>query len=160
MDEILTVLLGVFAGVVTSALLYVLGLIFTRIMLPWYQKVIYKGVDVSGEWSGTINHAERRRWSVTLNLEQHAHELKGTYTSISYLNGEERKVSTMNVSGEVWEGFVALKCRTISNRNLSFGSMLLKVNSGELTGHQIFRNLGSGSSEIFHKELTIQRRSE
>lgn len=127
-------------------------------MLPWYQSLIYKGVDVSGDWSGKIDHSERVHFSVALNLEQRAHDLKGTYTSVRYVNDEERTISTMNVSGEVWEGFVALKCRTISNRKLSFGSMLLKVNPEELTGHQIFRNIGRGNHEIFHKEVTLQRR--
>lgn len=160
MEELRTIALGVFAGVVTSALLYIFGLIFSRILVPWYQKVIYKGVDVSGEWTGTIDHSQRVHWSVKLDLEQNAHDLKGTYTSVRYVNDEERNLSTMNVTGEVWEGFVALKCRTISNRNLSFGSMLLKVNPNELTGHQIFRNLGRSNNEIFHKELTFQRRSD
>ena len=46
----ITIILGVVSGIVTTGLLYLLGIIFTKIVLPWYQKLIYKGVDLNGEW--------------------------------------------------------------------------------------------------------------
>lgn len=151
------IFLGVVSGVLTSFLMYWLGQTFIKIILPWYQRAIYKGVDISGEWSGKIQRCNNIYWSATINLIQNAHSLTGTYTSIKYIDGVENRVSHMKVSGEVWEGFVSLKCRTVSNKHLSFGSMLLKVHNSELEGHQIFRNLAKSGTEIMNAEICLER---
>jgi hypothetical protein len=157
-----TILLGVVSGVITSFILYWLAVTFTRIILPWYQRIIYKGIDVSGEWVGKLKAKgnDDVHWDVSLNLKQSAHSITGMYTAVKYVKGCENRVTNMSVSGEVWEGFVSLQCRTISNRNLSFGSMLLKINDSELKGQQIFRNLVQAGPEIVNMELALIRENK
>lgn len=157
MNHSQTIFFGVASGVITSFVLFWLTITFTRIVLPWYQRVIYQGVDVSGEWTGKIVGAEGVYWSISMTVKQSAHSIRGTYTAIKYISGKENRVTNMSISGEVWEGFVSLKCRTISNKNLSFGSMLLKVNDSELKGVQVFRNFATTSNEILNMHVAFQR---
>lgn len=65
----------------------------------------------------------------------------------------------MNVVGEVWEGFVSIKSRTVSSKNLSFGSMLCKVCASTLKGKYIFRNLAGDASSISVQELNSKRKN-
>ena len=44
------VLWGVVSGILTSGLLFLLGLIFTRIVVPWLEALRFQGVDLSGIW--------------------------------------------------------------------------------------------------------------
>jgi hypothetical protein len=76
------------------------------------------------------------------------------------LGGEQEKITNMTVQGEIWEGFLSLKCRTISNKELSFGSALLKVNSSTLDGKYIFRNLVKAGDEIGAFNLLLVRHNE
>ena len=150
------ILIGVFSGVITSLIIYLLKLIFIKVLIPWYQELSYKGIDVSGSWNGKIKSSQESvKFSAKLTLEQSAHNLSGTYVIVKYVNEDIYKITSMNVSGTVWEGFVSLTCRTVSNKNLSFGSMLLKINDGNLNGHQVFRNLAGNSSGILENSLKL-----
>lgn len=155
-----TIILGVASGVITSLFLYLLSIIFTRIILPWYQRLTYGGIDVSGEWIGKLKGNKAVYWKATLNLKQSAHSLSGIYSIVKISQGNAGKTTHMKVSGEVWEGFVSLKYRTVSNRNLSFGSILLKINDSELKGVQASRNLAQTGSEIANLSLLLEREKE
>lgn len=65
----------------------------------------------------------------------------------------------MSVIGEVWEGFVSLQCRTISNKNLSFGSMLCKIIDSSLQGKYVFRNLAGDGSDISNLNINLNRKN-
>ena len=156
MDLLKVILIGVFSGVITTIVIYILNVIFKRILLPWYQAISYKGIDVSGSWEGNIDSKKDIIYFTgKLTLQQNAHDLIGSYVIVKYENEKVLKITSMKVSGTVWEGFVSLTCRTVSNKNLSFGSMLLKINDEQLNGHQIFRNLAGNSSGIMDMPLIL-----
>ncbi|WP_213864582.1 hypothetical protein [Vibrio crassostreae] len=158
MEEFQTILFGVLSGVITALLIFCASLTIKRIIIPWYQRLVYRGVDISGEWNGRLQHLENVYFEVSLELQQSAHNINGTYTSIKYRDGEYVDTSTMKVSGEVWEGFLTLQCRTVSNKRLSFGAILLKVNTDVLTGMQVFRNLNSRGRDIIPLEVNLIRK--
>ena len=160
MEELKIVFLSVFSGVVTAALLYWFSLTVTRLIIPAYQRMIYKGVDVSGDWSGEYQHSDLVVYNFSLSLKQNAHDLKGSFNALKLKDGKQEKITVMTVQGEIWEGFISLKCRTVSNKELSFGSALLKVNSSELSGKYIFRNLVKTGVEIGSIDLALFRYQE
>lgn len=73
-------ILGVVSGLATSALLLVLGLFASKVILPWYTELIYKGVDLRGIWTQEADLGSGARFSVQLALDQHAHKIQGTGT--------------------------------------------------------------------------------
>ncbi|PQJ84548.1 hypothetical protein [Aliivibrio sifiae] len=148
MEDFKVVLLSVFSGVLTSVVIYWFSLTMSKIILPWYRNLMYHGVDVSGEWKGRSYLKEDVFFELSLSLEQTANDITGVYTSSKYRNGDLESTSVMKVKGALWEGFLSLNCRTVSNKRLSFGSMLLKVDSDRLRGKQLFRNLNHKGDPI------------
>ncbi len=158
MEYFQTILISVFSGVLTALFLYIVSLFIKEVLIPRYQKTIYKGIDVSGDWEGAHDMGNIG-FTIKLVLSKNAHDLKGRVTFIKYSQDNNiKKVTDMLVSGEVWEGFVSLKCRTVSNKNLSFGSMLCKVGDHSLSGKYIFRNLAGDSSGIKDVDVYLHRK--
>jgi len=157
MEEIKTIFTSVFSGVITAALLYWFSLMVKNVIIPGYQRIAYKGIDLSGDWEGEYRHSELITFSFSLTLKQNAHDVKGSFNVLKLKNGQQEKITNMTVEGEIWEGFLSLKCRTVSNKELSFGSALLKVNAPELNGKYIFRNLVKVGDEIGAFNLDLIR---
>jgi hypothetical protein len=135
---------GVVAGVVTSALLLLLGLIFTKIVVPWYQALIYKGADVSGLW---VQHRDLGgvNYSYLLVLKQHAHRLEGNMTltkSGAPTGPSDDYVQAFDVSGSTWEGFLILNMQSSDRQSLAFATSLLQIcNRGRsLVGQLAYRS--------------------
>jgi hypothetical protein len=134
------VAVGVISSVIIAALTYVCRTsILNRIL-----SVTYNGLNVAGTWSQKqkfMETGEDIEYETRLILKQVAHNLTGSWVFIKNADGKKAAESTMRVTGELLEGFVALNLRSSSNKQLSLGSMLLKVHDGELaSGHYIFRN--------------------
>ncbi len=159
MEEFKTILLSVFSGVITALVIYLVSVFIKKIFLPWYQRFIYKGVDISGIWEGNHTRTENVSIAVTLDLKQSAHDIIGTLTIIKIVDDAQKRVTSMSVIGEVWEGFVSLQCRTISNKNLSFGSMLCKIIDSSLQGKYVFRNLAGDGSDISNLNINLNRKN-
>ena len=54
MSASFNIVLGIVSGVLTATFLYILSLIFKNILIPWYQRIKYKGVELKGKWSGMM----------------------------------------------------------------------------------------------------------
>lgn len=148
MEEIKIILLSVVAGIITTFAIYLISLMIKNILIPWYLCINYKGIDISGEWAGDFIAKSGSKFNCTLLIKQNAHDISGNFNIVKKMESGNSTVSNLSIKGEVWEGFLSLSCRTISNRNLSFGSMLLKINSSELNGSVLLRNLAGDGINI------------
>jgi len=126
MYEISTITLGIVTGIFTTITLLLCKGLFYKIVLPWYLKTTYKGVNISGKWEASTSG-----FNMTLELKQHAHILSGILT-ISKKVGEKIESSSHYINGDVWEGFISLQSNTVDKRHLSYGNFLLKIESGRL----------------------------
>jgi hypothetical protein len=45
-----SIFVGVINGILTSALLFIVVQIIRKIVIPWYQSLIYRGTDINGDW--------------------------------------------------------------------------------------------------------------
>jgi hypothetical protein len=136
------VIWGVVAGVLTSAFLFTLGLVFTKIVIPWYQTIVCEGGDVSGLWIYRQNLGGID-YSCQMVLKQDAHRLHGNMTLTK--SGE-----TDGPRGE-WEGFLTLNMRSSDRKSLAFATSLLQMQDRgrSLVGQLVYRsaNIGLVSSE-------------
>ncbi len=76
--------LGIVSGIITTALLWLFSSYRKNTFIPWYEKRLYKGVNIQGVWKlvddvHDIKDAEEP-WGQyeTLNLKQVAHRLTGS----------------------------------------------------------------------------------
>jgi len=141
---------GVAAGVLTSGILVALGAVFTKIVVPWYQTLIYQGVDLSGLW---VQHQGQGgiAYDYSMVLRQAAHAVKGTMTitkSGAPPGPQGNYVQGFEVSGSTWEGFVTLNMRSADRRSLAFATTLLEIQDRgrSLSGVLAFRSSGSQAS--------------
>lgn len=148
---------GVVAGILTSALLFGLGVITSKIILPWYQDLVYQGVDLRGLWVNEFDY-NGARYRFHTSLEQHAHRLTGITTITKSGTGQGDYVSNFDVTGSTWEGFVVLNLKSKDRKTLALATALFKVadRGTTLVGHFVFRSL---SSEEVQSEKVRWRRT-
>ena len=148
---------GIVAGILTSGVLLLMGLILKRIIIPWYQALVYQGVDLEGIWVQTLD-TEWAQYHYQLTLKQHAHALKGLMTITKSGSKGSDYVQNFDVIGSAWEGFVTINMKSTDRKSLSFATALLKVgNRGAfLEGHMSYR--GSTSSEVESEKTRLDRR--
>lgn len=139
---------GVLAGILTTVLLLLLSQLFQKVVLPWYQSVVYKGIDLRGKWVAQKIFDEGVTYYYSMLLKQNAHSLTGSMTIIKMNSqagppgGQEDYVQGFEVTGVTWEGFVTLNMTSDDRRSLSFATSLLQVrNRGHnLAGHMAYRS--------------------
>lgn len=141
---------GVAAGVLISGLLFTIGVIFAKVVVPWYQALVYQGVDLSGHWVQHQDHGGIA-YDYSMVLKQAAHDLKGTMTltkSGAPPGPRGDYVQGFDVSGSTWEGFVTLNMRSSDRRGLAFATSLLEIQDRgkSLSGVLAFRSTGGEAS--------------
>lgn len=153
-----SIVLGVVSGVLTSALLYAIGFVIKRHILPWYQEVIYQGVDINGVWATEVE-SENVKAKMEMTLFQHAHALSGQTTVVQGKDlNNPTNINNLRVQGHVWEGFLTLNMQSQDRTRLSYATSLLEVLNGGLTlkGSYVYRSIQS--DEIRSIELTWRRK--
>jgi hypothetical protein len=148
-----SIFIGIVAGILTTIFILLVKSFFYRIIIPWYLSITYKGVDLAGKWT-----AKADDHTFTLELKQNAHDMKGVLV-ISENREEKIDNSSHYIKGEVWEGYISLHSSTVDKRELSFGNLLLKVESGRLikgmyTARRFFENEAVG---ILSTEVSFER---
>jgi hypothetical protein len=143
MDTTFNIVLGIISGILTSAFIFLLSKIFVNIVMPWYQRIIYKGVDLNGEWLGEMIDTAELSFPFRINLIQNAHDLSGN----AHIDKSKAKDSDhgthYKMNGYVWEGYVTLNFQSDDRTRLSFATSLLQVKKGglKLEGYFVFRDM-------------------
>jgi len=140
---------GVVAGVLTTVLLLLFSQLFQKVVLPWYQNLVYKGIDLRDKWVAQKIFEAGITYHYTLILKQSAHSLTGSMT-ITKMNSQAGPpgghmgdyVQGFEVNGVTWEGFVTLNMTSNDRRSLSFATSLLQVRNrgNSLVGHMAYRS--------------------
>jgi hypothetical protein len=144
MSEIETVVLGVVSGIMTTAFLYLVSLLVKQHIIPWYQGVTYRGVDVSGTWITEIETVEGFKAKFEMSIDQQAHNLSGDTTVIQGKDlTNPNSITNNKMNGSIWEGYITLNMQSKDRKRLSYATSLLQVMSGggTLKGMYIFRSI-------------------
>ena len=126
LDTWMNVGIGVISGVITSALIYLLVQIFSKIVLPWYRELVYNGIDISGEWFCYGQELEQR---AKYDIKQQASQINGDAT---YMHSDDHdhsmeKIRTFKITGFIKERFVQLTLIHSDKSRLGLVSYLLEV---------------------------------
>jgi len=150
---------GVVSGLATSALLVVLGLFFTKVVLPAYVSFIYKGVDLEGIWTEERIISQGEHFSIQISMRQHAHKVMGTASLTKSGSGVKDYVQFFDLEGFTWEGFLVITMRSTNRKSLSFVSGLFKVKGrgDELLGHWVYRAAFTDEAESERVHLLRQK---
>lgn len=117
---------GVASGILTSAIIFICGLVSGKIVIPWYQDLKYEGIDIGDVWIYEWSY-EGAKYRIQAELKQSAHTLKGHATLIKTGSADRDYVQTFVVNGSTWEGYVNLNLKSDNRKSLSFASALLRI---------------------------------
>lgn len=137
-----SIILGVVSGVLTAVFIFLAKEFWIKILLPWYQGFRYQGADISGSWFAEYkDDAENSKSIYSVVLKQSAHKVMGSM-QFTFVSDTRKFNIDYNLTGEYWEGYLNLTCRSKDRKMYSHGSMFLKlINNGSgLLGQFNFRH--------------------
>ncbi len=156
-----TVILGVVSGVITAAFLYLISLFFINHFIPWYQKTIYKGVDISGTWVAEVTSASGITASMEMTIHQNGHSVKGESTIVQGRDPSNlTQVSNLSMSGHIWEGFITLNQQSKDRTRLSYSTSLLQVLNGGIRLNGVYCFLSIITDKIESLEIKWVRKEQ
>lgn len=156
MDGLSNIFLGVLSGVITSAILFLAGKLMVKVFIPWYQEVIYKGVDLQGRWTNKLKLDNAVIYTYQVDIKQSAHKLIGNAV-ITKSGSNNDYIQDFTLEGETWEGYVTINLRSKNRESLSFIAGLFKVEGrGQiLDGSWAYR--GAATDKVDSESLKLKR---
>lgn len=146
-------ILGIVTGIVTTAILFTLKVLWSNKVTPFLVGIRYQGVKIDGQWSGLSevtpqdlaspeSEGEPFRSECNLFLTQNAHTLGGSFL-FKFKNEQKDFSLDFDVSGYMWEGYVTLNFTPRDKRVTSYATGLFKLHDGgvSLIGVLLFRDV-------------------
>lgn len=135
-DITITIFIGVLSGVMTSALIWTTVKLFDKIVIPWYQQSVYRGIDISGEWTSNKEYLGKVMVDQTIQISQKGHRITGTLISRNKIPSKGEDTTSFSIEGEIFDNYVDIEYKTTDKKFIGRGSFLLKVKEGgeKLTG--------------------------
>ena len=153
-----SIFVGVLSGVITSVLLYILLSVTQKIILPWYQSLIYKGISIEGEWC-CLKISPTQDAYYTIN--QKASNLGGTATIVDHdAQTQFDTIRTFTLKGDISDRFVKFSMKHTDHNRLGSSVYLLQVGGDgtELKGEECWYAIDS--SQIKSKSTTLTRKNK
>ncbi|QYJ77922.1 hypothetical protein [Shewanella acanthi] len=164
-----TILLGVPSGIVSALIVWLSITTWSNVVTPWIRKQIYRGVEVTGEWTSVLMTDEDdirvddiskafKTMSYSLTIErQYGHVLKGCFFQ-SYKSQDSESQGRYRFKGQIMDGVVMLSLEPEVKSKSTFGTLLMYVTSagGELNGMFTFK--GAKSNMIKTTDLILKKR--
>ena len=69
---------GIVAGVMAAGIVGFVVLVWRRILEPWYEERLYKGVEISGAWEGSIEYPTGGKNNLVIDLRRKAYVVTGS----------------------------------------------------------------------------------
>jgi len=138
------ILIGVFSGIATGIVILMFTQVWQKVVLPWYEERVYKGVRISGTWQLIDEEPDDSQWTQRelLIIKQTAYRLSGHQILYTKEGGTEG-IKTLDISGEIRDGYVVLAANSKDPSALSRGAFLGRVGgAGDiLEGQAAFVNV-------------------
>lgn len=138
---------GIVTGIVTTAVLFLIKVIWSSKVVPFLAATRYQGVKIDGQWNGSSKNDNPESGDCfesenNLFLTQSAHELAGSYL-FKFKNDQKEFSLDFNVKGYIWEGYVTLNFTPKDKRITSYATALVKLHDGgiSLVGTWLFRDV-------------------
>lgn len=147
--------IGVVSGVLSAVAVYAIGITIKKILIPWIETIVYKGVMLDGLWVQQINYQEDNEHDkYTLSIQQHAQKVNGTL-SISYVRENEITNGTYIINGEVSDGYFQASLKSNTKYQSSRANNLLKIsgNGRKMKGRLIYKTGIEDAIEVVELDL-------
>ncbi len=147
MDIYKSVIVGVVSGILTTALIWLVVKTFIKIVIPWYQSIIYRGIDLNGDWFGIESVGKKenfpKHYEHSIDIKQTGHVVKGSISVKNVFDDEsDNSISEYIFQGEISDNYLLISYSRKNRTKMGMGAYLLKVTGqGDfLIGSSIFMN--------------------
>lgn len=156
-----SLLLGIVSGVLTTALLWVIHVLWTKTIVPWYEQRVYKGVKIEGTWCLVDDSNDKDgHWAQReiLGLKQTAHRLTGSLTLLPK-EGENSDSIVLDAVGDISDRFVSLSFKSPIQDRLSYSVLLVEIveDGHKLRGKTSMYNVLGGTIDSYSVEYKRQQ---
>ena len=158
MEEI-AIYLVLGAGVALVATFFVLMLkaVWLHDVLPLWRRWRYRGVNVSGEWTGLGNASvpTAGEWTeIGLSLKQHTRDVRGLLWIRHCFNGQSAELQ-VPLSGRIADGYVTLAPSPDTQAPGLLATAILKIQGpgSSLNGHLLYRDAQTDSTQGIHMSV-------
>jgi len=153
-----TIFLSVVSGIITSCIVFLMISLFKNLVIPWYQKLTYQGIDVCGAWYASFGTS---RQIVSLELIQSANHLHGiaTFSTDQLPHNHYEPVRIFQVNGIVQDRFLSLSGMHRDRQRLGINSYLLEVIGdgrklqGVITFYSVTNSKITSDSILFTRDI-------
>jgi len=155
-EIIYAILIGVLSGVITAIMIWVIREIFIKIITPWFEQIVYKGVLLDGAWSTVINSknviGDKKRRVLKLDIIQKGNRITGAFYALSEYfdkNGncvEDKKYENhYYINGSIKNNYLVLNYEATSKNRTGLGTLALQITTGgnKMSGGILFVAEGS-----------------
>lgn len=131
-----TIILGIVSGIITSAIMYLIIVIFNHIVLPGYRAFVYRGVFIDGTWEEVLDFENGNAQISTAEITQKANSIAGSVTVVKSTNGQVTKTEIMTLCGTLTDRLFNATLVPVDKRRVGIIVVLLEVigDGGRLRG--------------------------
>jgi len=82
-DKTIDIVVGILAGILTTGILVLATYLIKKILIPWYQSVVYRGIIITGTWHAVLDPkvtSADRRIENDMKVTQKGHIVRGVMT--------------------------------------------------------------------------------
>ncbi|MFA5169714.1 MAG: hypothetical protein WC386_01770 [Candidatus Paceibacterota bacterium] len=163
---LIAIITGVISGVITAVIIQFIIRFFNNTVIPWYQTIIYKGVNISGTWEGFqaemigSDYVPEQESESTINLEQKGNRISGELLLTKQPNGDKCRKS-FKLDGFFIDNILTLRNEVKENRTMGVGNILLKLgdSGNKLKGKHTFLSAYDWSTISTRDQVWIRKNS-
>ena len=128
MSNFISLIIGIVSSLVATGVFIALSELFRRVVLPWYEDKIYRGVRIDGEWrlksvDGKLVDPKDKDTESKFTLRQ-----KGEKVTGEYKHGDvDGKDEVYLVIGFIRDGYLSLLSEPKSRRSMDAGVGLYHI---------------------------------
>lgn len=120
--------MSIFLGIVSGLLLDLLANYFRSVMLPTYRRLIYKGIDISGDWYSSKTNPSGNVQETVMSITQRADKITCTMTIAKKIQKtNQTEIKNYKFSGEIQDRFLTITGRNADKQALGTHSELLEL---------------------------------
>lgn len=140
----LNIFISVLSGILTSLLIFAFVKIFNKIIIPWYQSIIYKGLDISGEWYEDHNYENLFKQESKIIISQNANAIKGKIILVKKTEEKVIDIKNFSFTGEFYNNYLNITCWNENKGQIGTHNYLMQIerDGKEMEGFKTYFDIG------------------
>lgn len=158
MNEInLAIVTGIVSSILSTFFIWIFYSISRKVIVPWYEALIYKGVDLSGTWKNQVEFSNDRKAEGTLSLQQNGAKIKGEMV-VKNIRADEDFTIIYKVEGHIQNNRIILNSTPRNRKNFGITSSMFNITEGGRKMIGAFVGIDNFTSDIFTFENIVWTR--